>query len=104
MDSKAKALADNEAQIDGIAAAIKKSLETISLSKKGILDLVARIANTKNEVADFGAKQQIYLARKKRLEIEKAKAFEERAITEESLNNVTREVRFHRAGSRRAEP
>ncbi|MDP2044189.1 MAG: hypothetical protein Q8K15_03355, partial [Candidatus Omnitrophota bacterium] len=37
-------------------------------------------------------KHQVFLARKKRLEIEKAKAFEERVITEESLDKVTREL------------
>jgi len=89
---KSVVLSEKEAQINDLVAAIKNSLETIAKSKKSILELVAKIANTKNEISDFSAKQQIYLARKKRLEIEKAKAYEERVSTEQNLNNVTQEV------------
>jgi len=89
---KSRLLAEKETQINELASSIKKSLETVSLSKKQILELAATIAHTKNEISDFNAKQQIYLARKKRLEIEKAKVFQERVSTEDSLNTVTKEA------------
>ena len=37
-------------------------------------ELASKSANTKNEIADLFSKQQIHLARQKRLELEKAKA------------------------------
>ncbi|MFA5286957.1 MAG: hypothetical protein WC394_01635, partial [Candidatus Omnitrophota bacterium] len=42
------------------------------------------------------SQEQVFLARKKRLEIEKAKAYEEKAITEENLKKITEEVAFAR--------
>jgi chromosome segregation protein len=85
-------LREKEGQINNLASSIKSSLETITKSKKAILELALKIANTRNEISDFSAKQQIFMARQKRLEIEKAKASEEKAITEENLNNITQEV------------
>ncbi|MFH1458288.1 MAG: hypothetical protein ABIG31_03885 [Candidatus Omnitrophota bacterium] len=90
--SKSAILSEKETKINDISLAIKNSLDLISHSKKNILELVSRIAHAKNEISDFSAKREIHLARKKRLEIEKAKVFEERASTEESLNVVTKEV------------
>ncbi|MEK6728272.1 MAG: LAGLIDADG family homing endonuclease, partial [Candidatus Omnitrophota bacterium] len=92
MEEKSLLLSGKQAQIDGLAASIKNSLETISELKKEILDLVLKTANARNEASDFNSQQQIYSARKKRLEVEKAKVFEEKAITEESLSNIIKEV------------
>jgi chromosome segregation protein len=92
IEEKTQALGEKQIQINILEAAIKQSLDTIAQSKKKILDLVARIANTKNEISDFSAKLQTFQARKKRLEIEKAKVYEERVITEENLNNIIKEV------------
>ena len=92
IDEKTLILQENEAQISELASSIKNSLDNISKAKKDILDLLVRIANAKNEISDFNSRQQIYLARKKRLEIEKAKVFQERAITGENLNNITQET------------
>ena len=92
IEGKSLLLKEKEARINGLALSIKSSLESISLLKKEILDLVSKITNIKNEIADFNSKKQIHLARKKRLEVEKAKVNEERAVTEESLNSITQEV------------
>lgn len=92
IDEKSSILCEKQIQIGQLAASIKNSLDNIAILKKTILDLVSKIANTNNEISDFNSRQQIYLARKKRLEIEKAKVFEEMAITEENLNNITKEV------------
>ncbi len=85
-------LAAKEEEIDKINVSIKSSLEAISESKKIILDLETRISNTHNEVSEFNSKHQVFLARKKRLEIEKAKVYEEKVIAEEALNKVTQEL------------
>jgi chromosome segregation protein len=92
IEEKSQALGEKQIQINILEADIKQSLDTIADSKKKIIDLVARIANTKNEISDFSANLQTFQARKKRLEIEKAKVYEERVITEESLNNIIQEV------------
>jgi len=92
IDSKSAVLAEKEALISNLNTSIKSSLENITKSKSLILDLVSKIAGAKNEISDFSAKQQIFMARKKRLEIEKAKVYEEKAITEEGLKNITQDV------------
>jgi len=92
IDEKTHLLGEKQIQINIMEAAIKQSLDTIAESKKKIMDLVSSIANTKNEISDFNAKSQTFQARKKRLDIEKAKIYEERVITEENLNSVTKEV------------
>ena len=92
IETKQSVLARKEEEINKTSALIKGSLEVISESKKIILDLETRISNTKNEIGDFNSKHQVFLARKKRLEIEKAKAFEEKVIIEESLKKITGEL------------
>ncbi|MFH0935262.1 MAG: hypothetical protein V1828_00145 [Candidatus Omnitrophota bacterium] len=92
IDQKSLELAQKQARLDALAACIKKSLETIAADKRLILGLATKIANTRNEISDFGAKVQIYIARKKRLELEKLKVAEEKAAAEESLNCINAEV------------
>lgn len=92
IEEKTLVLSSKQSQIDALASTIKNSLENIAALKKSILDFVTRIANTRNEISDFSSKQQVYMARKKRLEVEKAKVFEEKVITEENLNNIIKEV------------
>jgi chromosome segregation ATPase len=92
IEAKSLILTQREAEINNLVSSIKNALENISSSKRLILELVTKVVNTKNEISDFSAKQQIYLARKKRLEIEKAKVFEERAIVEVSLKAISEEV------------
>ncbi len=81
-----------EEEIDRINIGIKNSLEIITESKKAFLDLEAAISNTNNEIGDFKSKEQVFLARKKRLEIEKAKVFEEKAISNQALEKINQEL------------
>jgi chromosome segregation protein len=67
-------------------------LENIAQGKKDILELVSRIAGVKNDITDASSKHQIHLARKKRLNIEKAKLNEEKATAESDLKNINRQV------------
>lgn len=92
IDEKQSVLWQKEEEINKLGSSIKSSLEAISESKKLILDLETRISNTHNEVGEFNSKHQVFLARKKRLEIEKAKVYEEKVISEEALNKVTQEL------------
>jgi chromosome segregation protein len=92
IEEKSSLLVEKEALLNSLACAIKNSLEAIVLVKKSILELVNKLANTKNELSDFSAKKQIFLARKKRLEIEKAKVFEEKAYCKRDLDAYCLEV------------
>ncbi len=85
-------LAQKEEEISLISATIKGLLEAIVEGKKTILELASQIAGAKNEIGDINSKHQVFLARKKRLAIEKAKVFEEKAITEENFKKVTLEL------------
>jgi len=86
-----------EEEINRLSLSIKNSLEVISESKKTILDLESAISNTNNEIGDFKSKEQVFLARKKRLEIEKAKVYEEKVISDEALKKITQELTDTRA-------
>ena len=86
IESRSAELCEKDINISVLATEIKGSLENISLYKKEILDLVSRIAQARNQIAEFSSQQQVFLARKKRLEVEKAKVYEEKAITEDNLN------------------
>jgi chromosome segregation protein len=92
IEVKQSSLAQKEEEIDKLGLSIKNSLELIAECKKIILDLETAISNTNNQIGDFNSKHQVFLARKKRLEIEKAKVYEDKVITEEALNKVTREL------------
>lgn len=81
-----------EAELNEISLSIKHSLEAVSDAKRRILDLETRIANAKNSVNEISSKQQVFLARKKRLEIEKAKVNEEKNSSESNLAAVNQEV------------
>ncbi|MFA5004561.1 MAG: AAA family ATPase [Candidatus Omnitrophota bacterium] len=85
-------LAQKEEEINAISVTIKGLLEAIVEGKKTILDLASQVAAAKNEIGDINSKHQVYLARKKRLAIEKAKVFEEKAITEENFKKVSLEL------------
>ncbi|MEI6631632.1 MAG: AAA family ATPase, partial [bacterium] len=92
IEDKSALLKDKEAQLEKIALANKASLEKISQAKKTILGLVSRISNGRNDIADLNSKQQIYLARKKRLDIEKAKVSEEKTQTQQGLDDINAQV------------
>ncbi|PIQ90440.1 MAG: hypothetical protein COV71_04250 [Candidatus Omnitrophica bacterium CG11_big_fil_rev_8_21_14_0_20_41_12] len=97
ISNKQAVLAQKETEINKLSTAIKNSLEVISQSKKAILDLESAISNIHNEIGNLNSKHQVFLARKKRLEIEKAKVYEEKAITEETLKKVNAELTSVRA-------
>ncbi|MFA5351511.1 MAG: AAA family ATPase, partial [Candidatus Omnitrophota bacterium] len=92
IEDKQFVLVQKEEEIDKLSVSIKSSLEVISESKRIILDLEARISNTHNEVSEFNSRHQVFLARKKRLEIEKAKVYEEKVIAEDALRKVAQEL------------
>lgn len=92
IEIKQASLAEKEEEIDKLGASIKNSLGLIAECKKIILDLETAISNTHNQIGDFNSKHQVFLARKKRLEIEKAKVYEDKVITQEALAKVTQEL------------
>ncbi|MFH1281232.1 MAG: AAA family ATPase [Candidatus Omnitrophota bacterium] len=92
IEVKQASLTQKEEEIDKLSLSIKNSLELIAECKKIILDLETAISNTHNQIGDFNSKHQVFLARKKRLEIEKAKVYEDKVITQEALNKVTQEL------------
>jgi chromosome segregation protein len=92
IEVKQASLAQSQGEIDKLSLSIKNSLELIAECKKIILDLETAISNTNNQIGDFNSKHQVYLARKKRLEIEKAKVYEDKVITQEALKKVTQEL------------
>ena len=92
IEVKQISLAQKEAEIDKLGASIKNSLGSIAECKKIILDLETTIVNTNNQIGDFNSKHQVFLARKKRLEIEKSKVYEDKVITQEALGKVNQEL------------
>ena len=92
IEEKTAELKEKEDQLNALASSIKVSLQNITGAKKGILELVSKIVNTKNEITDLMSKQQVYLARKRRLELEKAKVNEEKDATEENLKDIAQEL------------
>ena len=92
IESKQSILQQKEEEINNLSVSIKNSLGVISESKKIILDLETAISNIHNEIGNFNSKHQVFLARKKRLEIEKAKVYEEKVITGEILKKVGEEL------------
>ncbi|MFA6357134.1 MAG: AAA family ATPase [Candidatus Omnitrophota bacterium] len=97
MEGKQAILTQKEDEINKLGVCIKNSLESIAESKKMILEFETTIARTNNDIGDFNSKLQVFLARKKRLEIEKAKVYEEKVITEDALGKITQELASIRA-------
>ncbi|MBU1998702.1 MAG: AAA family ATPase [Candidatus Omnitrophota bacterium] len=71
---------------------IKDSLNMISSSKNRVMDLVSASAQAKNVVVDLQSREQVHLARKKRLDIEEAKVEGERLEVVDSLNVLAQEI------------
>jgi chromosome segregation protein len=91
-EDKTKLLKSNEEQLNNLIAAIKNSQDNIAKAKRSILDLATRAAQVKNEITEFSSKQQVYLARSKRLELEKAKIGEEKSQVEANLNSLNSDL------------
>ena len=93
IEAKKSLLKVKEIQLSNLKSSIKASLENIAKTKRNILELVTKLTQVKNQVADLSSKQQIYLARKKRLEIERLKVGEEKALFKNNLDNLTIELK-----------
>jgi len=93
IETKKLLLKEKETQLSNLRSSIKTSLENTAKTKRNILELVTKLAQVKNQIADLTSKQQIYLARKKRLEIEKSKVGEEKALFKNNLDNITVELK-----------
>ena len=90
---KSVLLKEKEGELNNINSCVKSSLENIAKSKRSIMDLVTKLTNVKNDVTDLMAKEQACLARKKRLEIEGAKAAEEKTVAQDTLSSITQELK-----------
>ena len=93
IEAKKLLLKEKEGQLSNLNFSIKASLENIAKTKRNILELVTKATQVKNQIADLTSKQQIYLARKKRLEIEKSKVGEENVLVKNNLDNLTVELK-----------
>ncbi|MFH1269619.1 MAG: AAA family ATPase [Candidatus Omnitrophota bacterium] len=93
MEVKKSLLKEKEGHLNSLGTSIKVSLENIARAKRGIMELVTRLSQVKNEIADLTNKQHIYLAREKRLEIEKLKVTEEKAQVKNNLDNLVQELK-----------
>ncbi len=89
---KSQALKEKETGLNNLVSSIKVSLDNITRAKKEILELASKTANMRNEISDAAAKQQIHLARQKRLGLEKAKVTEEKSMIEDDLKAIKREL------------
>ncbi len=91
-EEKSLSLKSNEEQLNSLVAAIKSSQDSIIKAKRSILDLATRAAQVKNEITELNSKQQVYLARSRRLELEKAKIGQERFQVESNLNSLNSDL------------
>ncbi len=98
IEEKTLLLQDKEKLLNNIVSSIKASAENVSAAKKDIIILAAKIANLKNTGNDLISKQQVFLARKKRLDIERLKVIEEKSVTESNLNAINQEINSLEAG------
>ena len=92
LDDKSHALKEKELFLEGLVESIRVSLENIAQSKKNILEIANQLMHTKNAIVDLNSKQHVYAARKKRLDLEKAKVYEEKIQIEDSLKGVVSEL------------
>jgi len=80
-------------ELTNLETSTKSSLGAIHNAKAQILELAAKISDTKNKINNLTSKQQIHLARKKRLELEKAKIAEEKALADDNLAVLAAELK-----------
>ncbi|MFA5356947.1 MAG: AAA family ATPase [Candidatus Omnitrophota bacterium] len=92
MEDKKALLMGEEERLNALGLSIKSSLDNIARTKRGIMELVTNLSHIKNELADLTNKQHIFMARKKRLEIEKVKVSEEKAQVKRSLDDLASEL------------
>lgn len=92
IQEKTHTLSQKEELLGNITLNIKNSLEFIAKSKRDIMEIASKLARANNAVADLLSKEQVSLARKRRLQIEEAKVTEEKSLTESSLNRINLEL------------
>ncbi len=92
IQEKTHILIQKEELLGNITVNIKSSLEFIAKSKRDIMEIVSKVAGANNAVADLLSKEQVSLARKRRLQIEEAKVTEEKSLTESSLGKINLEL------------
>lgn len=92
IDEKTGQLRENEIRLNGVSSAIRMSTENISSDKKHIMELAQKIANAKNGITGLASKQQIYIARNKRLAIEKVKVEEEKTASLTCISSLKTEI------------
>jgi chromosome segregation protein len=92
IEDKTASLQGNEQQLNEVIAAIRTATDSIALAKKNIMDLAVRVSQGKNELSGLTSKEQVLLARTKRLELERAKITEEKIQFESSLGQIYSEV------------
>jgi len=93
VEDKRLLLKEKESELNSLSLSIKAALENITQAKRRILELASNSSQVKNLIADLTSKQQISLARKKRLEIERAKVNEEKAKIQADLDTATLELK-----------
>ncbi|MCX7927501.1 MAG: AAA family ATPase [Candidatus Omnitrophica bacterium] len=89
---KTEKLKTKQQELDNLIFEIRQATETISKAKQQIIDLAAQEATVKNELLELSSKNNILLARQKRLEIEKTKIAEERLQIEKNLAQANQEI------------
>ena len=92
IEAKKSLLKEKEDALSNLGSSIKSSLENIAKTKRRILELVTSLTQVKNQITDLTNKQHVYLARQKRLEIERSKVGEEKAEVKNDLDNLTVEL------------
>lgn len=92
IEEKKVLLKEGEIKLNNLGLLVKASLENIAKAKRDILGLASRVSQSRNEITDLTNRQQVFLARKKRLEIEKSKVNEEKALIQNNLNNLASEL------------
>lgn len=92
IEEKTSSLKDKEKLLSEISASIKISSDSIAHKKKEILDTAGLISNSRNQINSSVSKEQILLARQKRLEIEKAKVSEERNARLSTIEDIQQSI------------
>ncbi len=93
IEEKTSLLQGKENELNNLMLSTKTAQENIASAKLNILDLATKVSRTKNEITETASKNQVLLARKKRLEIEKLKSSSERQAIEDNLNGLVKELR-----------
>jgi chromosome segregation protein len=81
-----------ETSLQDVVTSIELELAGIEQAKQSIMDLAVQMSQARNELGSMHSKEQVFIARKKRLELEKAKIGEEKSQFEGNLSQISAEV------------